>query len=196
MCTVLRRRCIPLSLDDARQVLKKVKNGPATRHGGALCERRYSSYSFLTSALEGGEWSASRPGRALSPAERALGTHCIGGWVGPRAGLDAETRRKIFCLCLESKPGRPVRSQTLYWLSYPSSARQVYWFKIPEYSFCFRSTLLPLTCEQKYSTDCCGLILRAVWWLAETSFSVFMNVRIRLVLSWEDSPAFYMGTIH
>jgi hypothetical protein len=27
-------------------------------HGG---ERRYSSYSFLTSALDGGEWSASRP---------------------------------------------------------------------------------------------------------------------------------------
>jgi hypothetical protein len=30
-------------------------------------ERRYSSYSFTTSALDGGEWSASRPGRALSP---------------------------------------------------------------------------------------------------------------------------------
>jgi hypothetical protein len=28
-------------------------------------ERRYSSYSFLTSALDGGEWSVSRPGRAL-----------------------------------------------------------------------------------------------------------------------------------
>jgi hypothetical protein len=33
----------------------------------ALGERRYSSYSFLTSALNGGEWSASRPGRALGP---------------------------------------------------------------------------------------------------------------------------------
>jgi hypothetical protein len=30
-----------------------------------LGERRYSSYSFSTSALGGGEWSASRPGRAL-----------------------------------------------------------------------------------------------------------------------------------
>jgi hypothetical protein len=27
--------------------------------------RNYSSYSLLTSALDGGEWSASRPGRAL-----------------------------------------------------------------------------------------------------------------------------------
>jgi hypothetical protein len=38
---------------------------PATRHGGAWGERRYSSYSFSTSALDGGEWSASRPGRTL-----------------------------------------------------------------------------------------------------------------------------------
>jgi hypothetical protein len=32
-------------------------------------ERRYSSYSFLTSALDGGDWSASRPGRALPPGK-------------------------------------------------------------------------------------------------------------------------------
>jgi hypothetical protein len=30
-------------------------------------ERRHSSYSFLTSALDRGEWSASRPGRVLPP---------------------------------------------------------------------------------------------------------------------------------
>jgi hypothetical protein len=36
-----------------------------------LGERRYSSYSFLTSALERGEWSASHPGRDLPPGERA-----------------------------------------------------------------------------------------------------------------------------
>jgi hypothetical protein len=42
---------------------------------------------FLTSALVGGEWSASRPGR-FTPRETAPGTHCIGGWVDPRAGLD------------------------------------------------------------------------------------------------------------
>jgi hypothetical protein len=42
---------------------------------------------FLTSALDGGEWSASRPGR-FTPGERASGTHWIGVWVGSRAGLD------------------------------------------------------------------------------------------------------------
>jgi hypothetical protein len=34
---------------------------------------------FLTSALVGGEWSATRPGR-FTPGERAPGTHWIEGW--------------------------------------------------------------------------------------------------------------------
>jgi hypothetical protein len=45
------------------------KSNPATRHSGAWGERRYISYSFLTSALDGGKWSASRPGRALPPGK-------------------------------------------------------------------------------------------------------------------------------
>jgi hypothetical protein len=47
----------------------KSKSGPVTCNGGALDERRYSSYSFLTLALEWGESSASRPGRALPPGK-------------------------------------------------------------------------------------------------------------------------------
>jgi hypothetical protein len=43
---------------------------------------------LLTSALDGGEWSVLRPGR-FTPRERAPGTHWIGGWVDPRAVLDA-----------------------------------------------------------------------------------------------------------
>jgi hypothetical protein len=46
-----------------------------------------STYSWPL-ALVGGEWSASRPGHFAS-GERAPGTHWIGGWVGPRTGLDA-----------------------------------------------------------------------------------------------------------
>jgi len=45
-------------------------------------------HAFLTSALDGGEWLASRSGRFTS-GERTFGTHWVGGWVGPRAGLDA-----------------------------------------------------------------------------------------------------------
>jgi hypothetical protein len=48
----------------------------------------------LTSALDGGEWSALSPGR-FTPRERAPDTHWIGGWVGPRTVLDAVVKKKI-----------------------------------------------------------------------------------------------------
>jgi hypothetical protein len=73
----------------------------------------------LTSALLGGEWSASRPGR-FTPGERAPGTHWIGGWVGPRASLDDMEERKFLTLRgLELRShGRLARSQSLYRLRY------------------------------------------------------------------------------
>jgi hypothetical protein len=46
----------------------------------------------LTSALVGGELLDSRSGR-FTPGERARGTHWIGGWVGPRPGLDDVEKR-------------------------------------------------------------------------------------------------------
>jgi hypothetical protein len=49
---------------------------------------------FLTSALVGGEWSASRPG-GFTHGERDRGTHWIGGWVDPRTGLDDVEKRKF-----------------------------------------------------------------------------------------------------
>jgi hypothetical protein len=39
----------------------------------------------------------------LYPQEWTPGTHFIGGWVGPRAGLDTEDRKKSFA---------PARDQT------------------------------------------------------------------------------------
>jgi hypothetical protein len=42
----------------------------------------------LISALVVGEWSASLAGR-YTPGEGVSFTNWIGGWVGPRAGLDA-----------------------------------------------------------------------------------------------------------
>jgi hypothetical protein len=43
--------------------VKQSRYTPWRRLGG----EEYSSYSFTTSALDGGEWSVSRPGRALPP---------------------------------------------------------------------------------------------------------------------------------
>jgi hypothetical protein len=44
-----------------------LSNHTPWRHLGG--ERKYNSYSFTTSALNGDEWSASRPGRALAPGK-------------------------------------------------------------------------------------------------------------------------------
>jgi hypothetical protein len=70
-------------------------------------EWRYSSTHSLTSALDGGEWSASHPGR-FTPKETAPDTHWIGGWVGPRTVLDAVVKRKIPSPRQESKPRTPI----------------------------------------------------------------------------------------
>jgi hypothetical protein len=42
---------------------------PQHTYGGAGRETMYSSYLFSTSALDVGEWSASRPGRPLPPGK-------------------------------------------------------------------------------------------------------------------------------
>jgi hypothetical protein len=63
--------------------------------------------SFLTSALDWGEWWASCPG-SFTPRELAPGTHSIGVCVGPRASLDVVEKRKSLTL-----PGiQPQRNLT------------------------------------------------------------------------------------
>jgi hypothetical protein len=57
----------------------------------------------LTLALDEGEWSVSCPG-CFTPRERTPGIHWIGGWVGPRAILDAVVKRKIPSFHQESNP--------------------------------------------------------------------------------------------
>jgi hypothetical protein len=78
-------------------------------------------YVFLTSALDGGEWSASRPGRFTPgkspryPLDKKLD--------GTRTSLEEVKKRKIL-----PPPGlelhllgRPAGSQSLYRLRYPGS---------------------------------------------------------------------------
>jgi hypothetical protein len=50
-------------------------------------------HKFLTSALVGGEWSASLCS-CFTHGERAPDTSWIGGWVGPKAILDMAVKRK------------------------------------------------------------------------------------------------------
>jgi hypothetical protein len=74
----------------------------------------------LTSALVGGEWSASRP-RRFTPEKGAPSTHWIRGWMD-----DVEKKKFLPLLALELRPlGRPARSQSLYRLSYPGSSYEL-----------------------------------------------------------------------
>jgi hypothetical protein len=63
----------------------KVKVKLKLGHEGPEGEQRYSSTLSLTSALDG--VGGQRHVLAALPRERP-GTHCMGGWVGPRASLD------------------------------------------------------------------------------------------------------------
>jgi hypothetical protein len=75
---------------------------------------RYSSTQSLIPALDGGEWTALRPGR-FTLTDRALGTHRIDAWVSTRAGLYTVSRVKIPCPRRESKPDHPADiAQSLY----------------------------------------------------------------------------------
>jgi hypothetical protein len=87
----------------------------ATRHEGAWGERRYSSYSFSTSALDGGEWSASRPGHALPPVP----IEQEAGWA-PEPVWTQRLEEKSSASAGDRTP--VVQSEVRhYWLSYPGS---------------------------------------------------------------------------
>jgi hypothetical protein len=59
----------------------------------------------------------------FTTGERVPGTHWIGRWVGPRAGVDDVEKKKLLTLPgLELRNlGHPARSQSLYRLRYPGS---------------------------------------------------------------------------
>ena len=66
----------------------------------------------MTAALEGGEWSAARPGRTLLHKDPVPILHEAGWAPGPawKGGKSRPHRDSI--------PDRPARSQSLYRLSY------------------------------------------------------------------------------
>jgi hypothetical protein len=69
---------------------------------------------FLRSVLVGDGWSASRPDRFI-PGEITPCTHWIGGWLGPRAGLDDVVKIKFLNLLgheLDTSVVHPVASRS------------------------------------------------------------------------------------
>jgi hypothetical protein len=90
-------------------------------------ERRYSSYSFMTSAVYGCEWSDSRSGRALLSG---IGPQVP---IGQEAGWDPEPvwtqspEEKTSCLCWESNLDHPVvQSVARHYTGWATPAPQIW----------------------------------------------------------------------
>jgi len=71
----------------------------------------------MTPAVEGGEWSAARPVRALPQGKDSVPILQEAGWAPGPVWKGGKSRPH-----LDSIPDRPARSQLLYWLSYPAHA--------------------------------------------------------------------------
>jgi hypothetical protein len=84
--------------------------------------RRGIAPTLLDLDTRWGEWSASLPGSALPLGK---GPPVLTGLSGPQSRYGHRGYKKSPFLLpgIEPRsPGRPVRNQTLHWLSYPSSA--------------------------------------------------------------------------
>jgi hypothetical protein len=94
-----------LNLSALLQASQKVKLSLcfnwAPRHEGVLGEWRYSSTHSLTSALDGGEWSASRPGHFTPGKEPLVPIQWEAGWA-PEPFWTRWWRKKIPNPCPES----------------------------------------------------------------------------------------------
>jgi hypothetical protein len=86
-----------------KHILKLSHYTPRRRFG-----EEYSSYSFSTSALDRGEWSASRPGCALSPGKGPpVPIGQVAGWA-PEPVWTQRLEEKSFHLCRGSNLDRTV----------------------------------------------------------------------------------------
>jgi hypothetical protein len=92
------------SFNDLKLKLKQSHYTPWNAWG----ERRYSSYSFSTSALDGGEWSASRPCRALAPGKGPPVPIVQEAWWAPQPVWTQRLQEKSFRLCRGSNLDSPV----------------------------------------------------------------------------------------
>jgi hypothetical protein len=71
------------------------KSGPTTSHGGAWGQRTYSSYSFITSVLQGSEWSALQPGRALPRLTNPRYSHSVCMYSSPNSFFNVGSLQNI-----------------------------------------------------------------------------------------------------
>jgi hypothetical protein len=87
-----------LSLQDTQSKSVSLHAMQVLVWGGGIAATRFRPRHYM-------RWVVSiTPRPRFTPGERAPGTHCIAGYLGPTAGLDAEVRGKILCSLPGNKP--------------------------------------------------------------------------------------------
>jgi hypothetical protein len=102
-------------------------------------------------------WVVKPTPRTLYPRERH-GNHCIGGWVGPRAGLDGDEKSRPPTGI--RSPDRLARSESLYRLSSPGPC--TVWVTTKNYSYKFLCHL-PVNPVVNIHTNCCYSVPESVY---------------------------------
>jgi hypothetical protein len=80
-------------------IRRKKVNSPAIRREGTWGERIYSSYSFTSSALEGGWVISVTPWPRFTPGERIPRYPLYRRLGGPYSRSEIEVRGQILCFC-------------------------------------------------------------------------------------------------
>jgi hypothetical protein len=164
-------------------------SSPTTHLWRLRGQRRCSSYSFTTSALDGGEWSASRLCSALPPRKEPpvpIGQEA--GWT--KAVLDTEVSGKVPFASAGDRtpiPGRPVLRHCTDWAT--SAPRDIYiYIYRPIYLQKFRTIV----------TTCKGITAHLLWWRMLERGVYNLVVRcVQLSIGWfRDVVIACMNTVH
>jgi hypothetical protein len=116
---VLRASRWSFSLGLSENVYKRIY--PKRGNEGTKSGQKYNCSLSLTSVLDGCGWSTTIAA-ALPPRMRS-GTHCTGGWEGPRIAWRGAENLAPTSIWF---PERPAHIVSLYWLSYPDQQENMY----------------------------------------------------------------------
>jgi hypothetical protein len=144
-----------------------------------LGERMYSSYSFSTSALDGGEWSASRPGSRFTPG-KGPPVHIVheAEWA-PEPVWTQRLKEKFFRLCRGSNLDRPIVQPVVrHYTDWAArlTGRCLGLLNSLHYSFPHKNFVCSChvfhATSRSYNTAMLSLI---TWWMAQTMKLLFMQ---------------------
>jgi hypothetical protein len=142
----------------------------------SLEERKYSSYWFLTSTMDGGVVSVTPRPRFTPGKGPSVSIGQEAGWSPEPVWTQARGKSLLPLPGIEPRsPGRPVRSQTLHWLSYPAPKNSIIWIRYIELAQCCVACLAIRSHSSKYLMVS-ARFLNSLWLRVGTSTQLAQSV--------------------